>query len=329
MRKAVFRLARAMYQYTMQTLRCNLLVHLAVDERWLSHTVKRSFSLNNPSIGSYVPRFPPRFKILGIVDLHSQLRDFIFYNLTSDAHSVCHRPARDPRTLSSPFTIPHTANLVQVLCFRVGLPRPHISYQSCRHFVRCELAKRQWPGLSSLRNANSQTTAASIIDSWGKGLCSQAACSDGALSNIVGNITPGCSAEPAGDGYPTNALTLFPEVQAVYPTIREILCLKECVHDVFCHVATANRSCSVTNGNLCVTNMISDTQNLIGASLGELKKAVGCLSCVRAGYNIAKQSGPVNSNATAYFTAQCGSNLTAASALPFDVRHEGLTHCSC
>ena len=118
------------------------------------------------------------------------------------------RPPSPPRSLSSgcQSTLTSLATSSDASCLNVG-------------------------GLLSLVSAASSSTNASVVssvDSWAKGMCSRAACSNDTLANLVSNVTSGCSSDLSSLGLGSvDASELTSIVQMVYPTVRDVLCLAE------------------------------------------------------------------------------------------------------
>ena len=60
------------------------------------------------------------------------------------------------------------------------------------------------------------------------GLCSQDACSNSTLSSIITNVTNGCSSDLSSFGFSSDdTQTVISAVQAYYPTVRSLVCLKK------------------------------------------------------------------------------------------------------
>jgi len=66
------------------------------------------------------------------------------------------------------------------------------------------------------------------INTWLTGMCPKDACSNQTLAAFVNNITRGCSSDFSSLGLSDdNIPSITNSVQRYYPTVRQILCLKE------------------------------------------------------------------------------------------------------
>ena len=66
------------------------------------------------------------------------------------------------------------------------------------------------------------------INTWLTGLCAKPACTNQTISNVVQNLTSGCSSDLSALGLGSidaNELTAL--VESAYPTIRKVFCLAE------------------------------------------------------------------------------------------------------
>jgi len=140
-----------------------------------------------------------------------------------------------------------------------------------------------------------QGTSGSIVspvDTWLKGLCALAPCSNDDIASIVTNVTTGCATDLQSftGGAEPGALT--PLVQQIYPTVRKAVCL-----------ADASK-----NNQLCITQTLSLVESAAGTlSIDKITKIVSaidagdtsslngvnfCTSCVKQIYNVAKTDFP-------------------------------------
>ncbi|KIM92031.1 hypothetical protein PILCRDRAFT_57602, partial [Piloderma croceum F 1598] len=82
--------------------------------------------------------------------------------------------------------------------------------------------------LISLATQSSNTSIISPVNNWLQGLCPLAPCTNSSLSAIVTNVTSGCSSDLSSLGLTTsNPSDIVSAVQAAYPTVRQVICLKE------------------------------------------------------------------------------------------------------
>ena len=66
-------------------------------------------------------------------------------------------------------------------------------------------------------------------------ICPAPACSNETIESITANITHGCSTELNTFGISSDASSAIAQIiQGVYPTLRELLCLSECVIALHC-----------------------------------------------------------------------------------------------
>lgn len=71
------------------------------------------------------------------------------------------------------------------------------------------------------------TSVVSTVNSWLTGLCSQTACSNQTLADVVSNVTSGCQSDLQSAGIQASASELTSLVQQYYPTARKAACLAE------------------------------------------------------------------------------------------------------
>jgi len=160
-----------------------------------------------------------------------------------------------------------------------------------------------------------QGTSGSIVspvDSWLKGLCALAPCSNDDLASIVTNVTTGCATEfqsIAGDAQP-GALT--PLVQQIYPTVRKAVCLADasknnqlCVTQTLSLIETATGTLSIDKITKIVPAIAAgDTSSINGINL--------CTPCVKQIYNVAKTDFPAifdQSDIASDVKAKCGDSF--------------------
>ncbi|KAF9230885.1 hypothetical protein BU15DRAFT_83064 [Melanogaster broomeanus] len=126
----------------------------------------------------------------------------------------------------------------------------------------------------------------------------------------VTNITAGCSAELQSLGQTSDPATLTTAVQEVYPTFRQVVCLKDtgvgslCVTELLTGIQTATTTLTLTN----FVNLI--TQAMSGQNVG-IPQNVECSSCSKAMYTTAAAGLPslVSSEQSAV-ESTCGTSFT-------------------
>ncbi|EPT02622.1 hypothetical protein FOMPIDRAFT_128132 [Fomitopsis schrenkii] len=157
------------------------------------------------------------------------------------------------------------------------------------------------------------TSVVSTINSWITGLCSQTACSNQTLADVVSNVTSGCQSDLQSAGINTTASELTPLVQQYYPTARKAACLAD----------TSN------NKTLCVTEVLNNIQSQVGTITKDnaqeiaseiasgsitLGSNVTCTDCTKAVYNLVEQADPsVASTYNSTVASQCGASFTDGS----------------
>ncbi|KAG0704515.1 hypothetical protein DFH29DRAFT_911661 [Suillus ampliporus] len=167
-------------------------------------------------------------------------------------------------------------------------------------------------GLISLAITNSSST--SIIpgvNTWLSGMCSQSACSNSTLQTVVTDLISGCSTELSSLGLTTTDPTaLVSSIEAAYPTIRQVMCLKDtststlCVPELLTNIQSATTTLSLSNIVALATKMIS------GQSTGIPSSAI-CINCTKAAYTVLSQDLPsIASTSQSALSSECGANYT-------------------
>lgn len=98
-------------------------------------------------------------------------------------------------------------------------------------------------GLLPIFLGGSNTSIVPALNNWLAGFCSVAPCSNQTLANIVTNITAGCTTELKALGLGSGSTAeVTTTVQQFYPTVRNVLCLKECaISDLQVATSLTNR----------------------------------------------------------------------------------------
>ncbi|KAI9572246.1 hypothetical protein HD554DRAFT_2068276 [Boletus coccyginus] len=163
--------------------------------------------------------------------------------------------------------------------------------------------------LAPLALTNASTTSViPTVDTWLTGVCGLAPCSNASLQAVVANITVGCASDLASFGVSTtNATTV---VQAAYPTVRQIACLKDtsakslCVTELMNSIQSASTTLSLNN----IVGLM--TQVMSGENIN-IPQNVTCSDCTKAAYSIAAQGYPsLVTGQQAYLQSNCGSSFT-------------------
>ncbi|KAG2126301.1 hypothetical protein DEU56DRAFT_543433 [Suillus clintonianus] len=167
-------------------------------------------------------------------------------------------------------------------------------------------------GLISLAITNSSSS--SIIpgvNTWLSGLCSQTACTNSTLQTVITEVISGCSTELSSLGITTsNPTAIVTSIQAAYPTVRQLVCLKDtamstlCVPELLTNIQSATTTLSLNNIVALVTKLVS------GQSTGITSSAV-CNNCSKAAYTVLSQGLPaIASTAQSAVSSECGANYT-------------------
>jgi hypothetical protein len=177
------------------------------------------------------------------------------------------------------------------------------------------------PALAQVFNTPADASIVQPFDSWLKGLCGHAICSDATLEAIANIVSPACSTELTALGFtPGNFAT---ELKAVYPVFRKIICLKQSVSSrfyCFSTVINGDRLELPYSGNtLCLTEFLTQVEKKYGTLTltkalqlltnppADLPKELTCSNCNKAAYNILAQASPTDANAAKpALQQQCG-----------------------
>ncbi|EIW82616.1 hypothetical protein CONPUDRAFT_120715 [Coniophora puteana RWD-64-598 SS2] len=178
-------------------------------------------------------------------------------------------------------------------------------------------------GLIPLATANSSSTSViSPINSWLSGVCSVGACSNQTLSDVVTNVTSGCSSDLQGLGISSsNAQEIIPYVQEAYPVVRQIACLQDTTTSQNCVTETLYGIQNATT-TLSLTNIVGLFSQLQAGQVPNIPKNVTCSDCTHAAYTIASQSALssyLSSGTNSSVASYCGGDFTNGQT-PSDVK---------
>jgi len=165
------------------------------------------------------------------------------------------------------------------------------------------------PGsLISLFVGNGSASIIDPVNSWLNNICGAVPCSNATLSSVVANVTSGCSSELSALGVSTSTDTLTSTVQSVYPTVRNVVCLKD--SSTNCVTQTLTNLQNIL-GTLTVSNVVSHVEKEAQTSF---PTNVTCTDCVQAAYNVINQQFPsVASQELSTLESQCGSSFVDGS----------------
>ncbi|KAG1752936.1 hypothetical protein EDB19DRAFT_1670665 [Suillus lakei] len=166
-------------------------------------------------------------------------------------------------------------------------------------------------GLISLAITGSSNSVISGVNTWMSGLCSQPACTNSTIQTVLEGVISGCSTELSSLGVTTaDSTAIVTSVQAAYPTVRQLMCLKDtststlCVPELLTNIQSATTTLSLNNIVALVTKLVS------GQSTG-ISSSVFCTDCTQAAYTVLSQGLPgIASTAQSSVSSECGANYT-------------------
>ncbi|KAG1751535.1 uncharacterized protein EDB91DRAFT_1045387 [Suillus paluster] len=175
--------------------------------------------------------------------------------------------------------------------------------------------------LVSIALLNSSSSIIPGVNTWLSGLCSQGACSNSTLQTVVTAVVSGCSTELASLGLTTTDPTaLVSSIQDAYPTVRQLVCLKDTSTSTLCTPEVLTNIQSATATNMTLNNTVALITKLVtGQSAGVPSSAI-CVDCTKAAYTVLNQGLPSIANATqSPLSSQCGTNYTDGQ-MPSDIQ---------
>ncbi|KAJ7703073.1 hypothetical protein B0H17DRAFT_1041504 [Mycena rosella] len=132
-------------------------------------------------------------------------------------------------------------------------------------------------------NAQSVPTT---IDNWLTGLCSSGFCSNATLAAVVTNITTGCATDLSSVGVSGVPETVTQIVQEVYPTVRNVMCLKDDASNKLCVTETLQSLEDIvgkmTVADLNIATLVADFQKLVAGAAN-----LACTNCTKAAISLA------------------------------------------
>jgi len=111
------------------------------------------------------------------------------------------------------------------------------------------------------------------VDTWLKGLCALAACTNTNIANIATAIAKGCPAEVADVN-----ITLA-DIQRVYPPARKVACLVDTRDSTLCVTQTLN-NIEADTGTLSPSNIPTIVSDLTSGA-NTLPNTVICTDCIK------------------------------------------------
>lgn len=165
--------------------------------------------------------------------------------------------------------------------------------------------------LVGIVTAGSNTSLIQPINNWLSGMCSQPQCTNQTLSDIVSNVTSGCSSDLQSLGAGNvNAEEITNIVQLAYPTVRKIACLKDTSSDTLC-VTQELTNIQSSVGTLSKSEIQQLVTQISSGQLPNVSASALCNDCSKAAFNIAKSDFPdlVNDNIQSTISGQCSASF--------------------
>jgi len=211
------------------------------------------------------------------------------------------------RSLSSALVLVATAGLVQSLSISSQCQSTLLTIAGSP-----EAACLNPGGLAPIITATANSSLVQPINSWLEGACAQSPCTNQSLADIVTNITAGCGSDLSGilggNGSESTA-ELITVVQAAYPTVRDILCLKDTTNNTLCELTLLNEIQTSTGTTLSLDNITSGLSSILSGS-STFPTFILCSDCVKGAFNILEQQEPsIASAVQSGFQSQCGADF--------------------
>ncbi|KAJ3869820.1 hypothetical protein EV359DRAFT_69710 [Lentinula novae-zelandiae] len=164
--------------------------------------------------------------------------------------------------------------------------------------------------LIPILTSSSNTSIVDSVDSWLTNVCGVAPCTNDTLSAIVTNVTAGCGTELSALGFSsTDTATLISTVQEFYPTVRQVVCLKD--GNTNCVTETLTNLQDAVGSNLTLTNIAGLVASGNDTSI---PSTVTCSNCTKAAYNTVNTAFPgLLDSENSTLQDQCGSSFTDGS----------------
>lgn len=161
-----------------------------------------------------------------------------------------------------------------------------------------------------------QGSIPATINTWLTGICSSGACTNASIVNVVTNLTSGCSAELSSLGVDSTSIQsqVINIAQQVYPSVRQVACLKDDSSNQLCALQTLNNLESVVGqlnmSDLTSLNLYADAQKLFANGA----QNIACTNCAKESFSIAKSAFPsIVNQAIPDAQALCGASFVDGS----------------
>jgi hypothetical protein len=164
--------------------------------------------------------------------------------------------------------------------------------------------------LLSFAVGNNAGNIQAAISTWLTGICSSGACTNQSIANVMTNLTSGCSNELSEFGISVSSIQseAISIAQQVYPTVRQVACLKDDSQNQFCALETINNLQTVIGNitDLTVLNLFMDAEKLFANGV----QNVACTDCMKESFSVAKSNFPsIVADAEPEAQALCGASF--------------------
>jgi len=168
-----------------------------------------------------------------------------------------------------------------------------------------------------------QGTTGSVVtpvDTWLKGLCALAPCSNDDIASIVTNVTTGCATDlqpVLGNASPGS---LTPLVQQIYPTVRKGVCLADASNNKQLCVTQTLTTIQSNTGTLTIDKLLQVVPAIATGQTSSLNGTNLCTPCVKQIYNVAKGDFPAifgqGTTIASDVQADCGASFVDGASDP-------------
>ncbi|PAV18956.1 hypothetical protein PNOK_0580000 [Pyrrhoderma noxium] len=165
-------------------------------------------------------------------------------------------------------------------------------------------------GLTPLLVASQNESLIEPVNNWLAGACAEDACTDSQISNIVSNITSGCSSDLDSANIDSSDLTSI--IQQAYPTVRSAACLKDTTNNTLC-LTSLLTDIQNEKGTLSISNIVNWVSLVFNGEATDLPSYITCSDCVKQAYNVVnsqQQAVATSTDVASAFQSQCGADFT-------------------
>ncbi|KAF7782664.1 hypothetical protein Agabi119p4_2040 [Agaricus bisporus var. burnettii] len=159
---------------------------------------------------------------------------------------------------------------------------------------------------------DSDKSVPQTINVWLTGLCgNNNTCSNDNIANVVGQVVQGCQEDFAAKNIDIASLQgkITDIAQAVYPTVRKAVCLKDTSSNELCVTQTLENIENVV-GKVDIAHINFDTMKHIVQNVLTNATQLACSDCIKAAYNLGMHDFPAQvSKAKEPFEQVCGASF--------------------